>query len=152
MARTFAHQALPAILVRHPNSCRCCNCTTAEPNYCFWSSLFWHRQQICYPDSKVHGANMGPIWGWQGPGGHHVGPMNLAIWEVDVLVNLSFKTVLWNTNQNASTIKIYILFSCLLQSLNHFIKVLMHWHYLSWQLNNVYVTEFMFTSHCKLIL
>ena len=32
------------------------------------------------PDSKVHGANMGPIWGWQDPGGPHVGPMNLAIW------------------------------------------------------------------------
>ena len=32
------------------------------------------------PDSKVHGANMGPIWGRQDPGGPHVGPMNLAIW------------------------------------------------------------------------
>ena len=32
-------------------------------------------------DSKVHGANMGPIWGWQDPGGPHVGPMNFAIWE-----------------------------------------------------------------------
>ena len=32
------------------------------------------------PDSKVHGANMGPIWGWQDPGGPHVGPMNLASW------------------------------------------------------------------------
>ena len=33
-----------------------------------------------YPDSKVHGANMGPIWGRQDPGGLHVGPMNVAIW------------------------------------------------------------------------
>ena len=33
------------------------------------------------PDSKVHGANMGPIWGRQDPGGPHVGPMNFAIWE-----------------------------------------------------------------------
>ena len=33
-----------------------------------------------YSDSKVHGANTGPIWGRQGPGGPHVGPMNLAIW------------------------------------------------------------------------
>ena len=24
---------------------------------------------------------MGPIWGQQGPGGPHVGPMNFAIWE-----------------------------------------------------------------------
>ena len=33
------------------------------------------------PDSKVHGANMGPIWGRQVPGGPHVGPMNFAIWD-----------------------------------------------------------------------
>ena len=33
------------------------------------------------PDSKVHGANMGPIWGQQDPGGPHVGPMNFAILE-----------------------------------------------------------------------
>ena len=31
------------------------------------------------PDSKVHGANMEPIWGRQDPGGPHVGPMNLAL-------------------------------------------------------------------------
>ena len=33
------------------------------------------------PDSKVHGANMRPIWGRQDPGGPHVGPMNFAIWD-----------------------------------------------------------------------
>ena len=33
------------------------------------------------PDSKVHGANMGPIWGRQDPGGPNVGPMNFAIWD-----------------------------------------------------------------------
>ena len=33
-------------------------------------------------DSKVHGANMGPIWGRQDPGGSHVGLMNFAIWDV----------------------------------------------------------------------
>ena len=32
------------------------------------------------PDSKFHGANTGPIWGRQDPGGPHVGPMNFAIW------------------------------------------------------------------------
>ena len=31
-----------------------------------------------FPDSKVHGANMGPTWGRQDPGGPHVGRMNLA--------------------------------------------------------------------------
>ena len=44
-------------------------------------NMFW-----CFlrsnPDSKVHGANMGPIWGRQDPGGAHVGPMNLVIWEI----------------------------------------------------------------------
>ena len=41
-----------------------------------------------HPDSKVHGANMGPIWGRQDPGGPHVGPLNLAIWAryIDGLV------------------------------------------------------------------
>ena len=43
------------------------------------------EMKIENPDSKVHGANMGPIWGWQDPGGPHVGPMNLAKWEVFVL-------------------------------------------------------------------
>ena len=33
------------------------------------------------PDSKVHGADMGPIWGRKDPGGPHVGPMNCVIWE-----------------------------------------------------------------------
>ena len=31
------------------------------------------------PDSKVHGANMGPIWGRQDPGEPQVGLMNFAI-------------------------------------------------------------------------
>ena len=32
------------------------------------------------PNSKIHGANMGPIWSRQDPSGPHVGPMNFAIW------------------------------------------------------------------------
>ena len=31
------------------------------------------------PDSKVHGADMGPIWGRQDP-------MNIAIWEEDAVL------------------------------------------------------------------
>ena len=31
------------------------------------------------PDSKVHGANMGPTWVLSAPDGSHVGPMNLAV-------------------------------------------------------------------------
>ena len=30
--------------------------------------------------SKVHGANVGSIWGQKDPGGPHAGPMNFAIW------------------------------------------------------------------------
>ena len=42
------------------------------------------------PDSKIHWANMGPIWGRQDPGGPHVGPMNFAIdWQALVLSLLS---------------------------------------------------------------
>ena len=33
------------------------------------------------PESNVHGANMGPIWDRQDPGGSHVGPMNFGIWD-----------------------------------------------------------------------
>ena len=31
------------------------------------------------PNSKVHGANMGPTWGLSAPDGPHFGPMKLAI-------------------------------------------------------------------------
>ena len=34
------------------------------------------------PDSKVHGANMGPTWVLPVPDGPHDGPMNLAIREI----------------------------------------------------------------------
>ena len=36
--------------------------------------------RITSPDRTVHGANMGPIWGRQDPGGPHVGTMNFVIW------------------------------------------------------------------------
>ena len=32
-----------------------------------------------YPDSKIHGANMGPTWVLSAPDGPHVDPMTLAI-------------------------------------------------------------------------
>ena len=45
----------------------------------------WNRPQAWIlddiPNGKVHGANMGPTWGRQDPGGPHVGPMNLAFWD-----------------------------------------------------------------------
>ena len=36
---------------------------------------------IFLPDIKVYGANTGPTWGRQDPGGPHVGAMNFAIWD-----------------------------------------------------------------------
>ena len=39
-----------------------------------------------YYDGKVNGANMGPIWGWQAPGGPHLGPINFAIWVYGILL------------------------------------------------------------------
>ena len=42
-----------------------------------------------YPDSKVHGANMGPTWVLSAPDGPHVGPMNLAIRVVEGLPHVS---------------------------------------------------------------
>ena len=49
-----------------------------------WSGSELQYDALDYtdPDSKDHGANMGPIWGRQDPGGPHVGPMNHAIWEL----------------------------------------------------------------------
>ena len=49
--------------------------------------LYSHVQNILLnhtmnPDSKVHGVYMGPAWDQQDPGGPHIGPMILAIWEV----------------------------------------------------------------------
>ena len=38
------------------------------------------HQYVDYPDSKVHGASMGPTWGRQEPGEAHGGTMSFAIW------------------------------------------------------------------------
>ena len=39
-------------------------------------------RQCTFPNSKVHGANMGPTWVLSAPDGPHVGLMILAIWVV----------------------------------------------------------------------
>ena len=43
------------------------------------------------PDSKVHGVNMGPIWGQQDPGGSHVGPLNFVIWDCPATSELAME-------------------------------------------------------------
>ena len=52
------------------------------PSCCVWTETMLAAVFVLgalvgkIPDSKAHGANMGPIWGRQDPGGLHVGPMN----------------------------------------------------------------------------
>ena len=51
------------------------------------------------PDSKVHGANMGPTWDRQDPGGPDVGPMKIAIWafvESTLAIRTGNKTYFYN--------------------------------------------------------
>ena len=52
-----------------------------------WKQLLFGQiiSSKIFPGSRVHGANMGPIWGRQDPGGPHDGPMNLAIWVASAL-------------------------------------------------------------------
>ena len=59
------------------------------------------------PDSKIHGANMGRIWGRQDPGGPHVGLMNFAIWEgnqeareLHIQLKLFGPRFFWTISQN----------------------------------------------------
>ena len=49
-----------------------------DNNPLFESVMAW----CIYPDNKLHGANMGPTWGRQDPGGPHLGHMKIAIWVV----------------------------------------------------------------------
>ena len=48
----------------------------------FFSKFTYETVPIKHPDSKVHGINMGPIWGRQGPDVPHVSPMNFIIWDI----------------------------------------------------------------------
>ena len=61
------------------------NVVSLQCSYICISLLSSLNHLICksynIPDSKVHGANMGPIWGWQDPDWPHIGPINLAVWD-----------------------------------------------------------------------
>ena len=48
----------------------------AGQGWYFYRWIQTSKMDTDFSDSKV----MGPTWGRQGPGGLHVGPMNLAIW------------------------------------------------------------------------
>ena len=52
------------------------------------------------PDRKVHGANMGPTWGRQDPGGPQVGHMKIVIWDAKLTTDILY------LNKSPSTIHI----------------------------------------------
>ena len=63
------HESIPPLT----NSDVMLKCGISTSNFC----LLFPRHG--YPDSKVHGANMGPTWVLSAPDGPHIGPTNLAI-------------------------------------------------------------------------
>ena len=68
-------------------------------------ALELHSQAI--PDSKIHGTNMGPIWGQQDPGWSHAGQWTLLYGIIFPqyfhLVDQSISTI-WATNKMTSFI------------------------------------------------
>ena len=64
------------------------------------------------PDSKVRGANMGPIWGRQDPGGPLVGPMNFPIWDVNQGCYLSIITSLSSLSYHLAFFFLLLIFTC----------------------------------------
>ena len=53
-----------------------------QGDFCFQKgNIMPHHTRIITPYNKVHGANTGPTWGRQDPGGPGVGPMNCVIWD-----------------------------------------------------------------------
>ena len=63
-----------------------------------------------FPDSKVHGTIVGPIWSRQDLGGPHVGSVNFAIWVG--IRNRTFVLLLfiWEMAMGAYTIMICQIF------------------------------------------
>ena len=55
--------------------------------------MAWCWPAKIHPDSKVHGAKMGPTWVLSTPDGPHVGPMNLAI---GAILRANISLVYWS--------------------------------------------------------
>ena len=67
---------------KNSHTCKDCPYIEMGPSISFQNiNLVWCHCNKNHPDSKVHGANMGPTWVLLAPDGPHVGPMNLAIGE-----------------------------------------------------------------------
>ena len=77
------------------------NCSSIILSGCLDEGYYYTVEEVCHhdlegghclsdwnnPDFNVHGANMGPIWGRQDPGGPHVVPVNLVFWEAGTILN-----------------------------------------------------------------
>ena len=79
MCNILSLQGLQLIHVSKRGSCN------LSPHPLKTNNLNFLKRQlhiICvfYPNSNIHGANMGPTWVLLAPDGPHVGPMNLVIW------------------------------------------------------------------------
>ena len=70
--------------------------------FCFINTGKFYLDPACMvPHSKVHEANMAPIWGRQDPGGPHVGPMNFALWGYTTIAILLLLLDLLHKSHNA---------------------------------------------------
>ena len=84
-------------------------------------SVMYHYIHEDTPNSKVHGANMGPIWGQQDPGGPHVGPwlvlsgnrhhddwrISMDWWSSQLGFIMSSRTMMVPTLQILTTSKVF---------------------------------------------
>ena len=79
------------------------------------------RMNLCYyPDSKVHGASLGPIGGRQDPGGPHVCPLNLAICVCSLMMCA-------NNGVHYGPIVIFIYFYITLPHDHHYADIWKYW-------------------------
>ena len=74
------------------------------------NKIFWLPDSAWNsPDSKVHGDNMGPIWGRQDPDGPHVDPMNFVFWSVKKsCISLCLESQITNIILSRSSALIYM--------------------------------------------
>ena len=73
----------------------------------FWNTIYQISKlpnsiKICYiPDSKAHGANVGPTWVLSAPDRPYVGPMNFAIGDVSRRNNMKAEMYFFGPRQYA---------------------------------------------------
>ena len=87
--RYFYHLLLAPMLAYNNQHKTPLNGLTSQPGY----------QINNVPDSKVHGANIGPTWVLSAPDGPHVGSMNFAIRGATTNVEIVWLAV-WQTMTN----------------------------------------------------